>query len=658
MLIKYMDELAQSGRYDLQDDGDRSVYLVGLNGFSADKGLAEWEIVGETSVPRKQLYYNDTADGSNTLNGSWREFYAAQCALGDRPLYSGSSIFYKDGFPNFGGVAKAAIYLRYSAGFRSWLATFDAAASESLTNELPVFEKLMDNPGTKKMMAKWSSFKPPRDQWALPVVCRLSDGSLIVLGLSGTEADDWEDLTDLKVNLKRSLELMSFLTTPAATAKEVISELFQMGGGLGRNAFGQDYKLDAITDSEYTRLMGSVPATARAQLLDIWANKLEYRIKVAPNPDSSTMVFMPEGDLCYSRLKTFIDAENARRSAFWTAKESKKKKSTEEVEATVIHAPDIIPVPACAQATVFLVNIEGSQKKKLIIQQIFPSISLTYLRALNDELLHHNLQFVLVGYMKKALTCQDRDTPCVYRYWTEVFTAALQRHYVNAGEVFNSFQRFCKAFRGDELINAKEVIKSKARDYFRVIALLRRLQHLIDTAGIAPDRLETIEFNNELTAVEQYQFNAKGVFDMSPTACPSAAELLGEVYPVLRDYEKSKIDAFIRQAWQGIPNRDFPLVIHGALVGILLNELTYAVKSAGRSFSVTQGRHPSTLRGDQILSVFSHGIGLLMNLDKAQVFNGNVMPFVTSCLAESRKDAFNSGLIMGMVFIHKSEKGA
>lgn len=141
------------------------------------------------------------------------------------------------------------------------------------------------------------------------------------------------------------------------------------------------------------------------------------------------------------------------------------------------------------------------------------------------------------------------------------------------------------------------------------------------------------------------------------TNMPEITDLIGDVYDKLWENQQEKIVAFMRQAWSGVPSEDFRLFVRGGLVGILLNELTWKVKKEGRSFSVTQGRHPSTLRGKDIQKVFEKGIGLLMGLDKQDLFNGKAALFIQSCTEESRKDSFNSGLIMGLVFIHKTENG-
>ncbi|OPY88930.1 MAG: hypothetical protein A4E71_00126 [Smithella sp. PtaU1.Bin162] len=660
MLIKYMDEVIQRGAYDIKESGSVNVYLSELKEFIEkpnSKGekipLAEWHITGEGLVPRTLLHYDDTSDGSNTLNGSWQKFFASKKSLGETIIYNGSSIFFKDGTPNFGGVAKAAIYMRYSEGFLNWVSMFDLVAAEKIRVQLPLFEKLIENDKTKKIKKEWNKFKPPQEDWALSVLCTLSDGKKIVLGLADIIDGDWDELKEMNVDIEHSIEFMKFLKAPkkevAEKTKKNISEEFQMGSGLGRNAFGKTYKLDDISDSEYTRLMGALTLSERKPLLK--ANQLSYPVKVSPNP-ASKLLFLPEGDLKYKELEKFVDSENKKREIFLEDKKAKKKnkEKNEDQERIITERPDFIPIPASC-ATLFLSNIEKSgPKKKIIIQQVFPGISLRYLQCLNQEILNSGIQMSIVGYMKKALTCQDSDTPCVYNYWTKIFTSALQKNYVSANEVFYSLQRYGKAFSGEELISGR-----KAGEYFRVVGKIRRLQHLIYIAINTPQKLDDIGFEAELKSVEQYQLTIKGVFEIMATR-PQTADLAGPVYELLWEKQKMKLDAFVTQAWQGVPGEEFSLFIKGALVGILLNELTYAVTTSGRSFSVTQGRHPSTLRGEQIISLVTKGIGLLMNLNEQKKFNCNTLPFINSCLEDSRKDTFNSGLIMGMVFHFKSNE--
>lgn len=642
MLLKRIDETLTQGLYDL--DGGPAEVEVYLAEPSIGEGIVNWEVVREGVVARELLHYNDAADGSGEYNRSGQKFYAASVPFGKRPLYNGSVFCFADNWPCFGGVAKAGIYLRYSKGFIDWLATFDSSAAAKLCEEIPLFEALMVKKDTKKLPTVWHRFKVLPQKWPLIVICQLSDGRFLVHWLN-KDAKEASPLEALGIDVAHSRELMKFFTTPVTAEFEQIAEEFQTGSGLGRNAFGKEYKLDAIRRSEYLRLMGVAPESARADVLDLWSKKLQYRRKVAPSPDTSTLIFLPEGELTYSELKEFIDKENEKKNLYFEAKKSAGKSKEEREELKALR-PEIIPTPY--SATVFLTNLEGSTKKKRIIQQIFPDVSLEYLQVLNAELLQSNLENTVVDYMKSALTGQTGDTPSVYRYWTEVFTKALQRQPISAREVFANFQRFAKSQSGEALID-----KLGARRYFRVIGKLLRLQHLIVTAREEPAKLLTNEFQQELVRIEQFNLISRGVFGPMSTTVPSEAELIGEAYGLLRDKQKSKLDNFIRQAWAGVPDSEFAIFVRGALAGMLLNELCWSVQQEGRRFSATQGRHPSRLRGRELQNVFNKGIGLLMNLDKEQLFNCRLLPFLKSLEPESRRDSFNSGLISGMTYFEK-----
>lgn len=642
MLIKNIDEVIRRGKYDIKKN--ENVTVATICPPKIEEKLVVWEKLATAKVPRSQLHYNDASDASLVFFTSWQKFYAAGCEFGKIPLYSGSSNIFKDGKSTFGGAAKAAIYLRFSFGFLSWLDTFDKKAADIIRTQVPDFESMMENEKTKKMSAVWHKFKADKNEWTLPVIAKLSSGENIVFGLSGNPDDDWSGVEELEIDVPHSLELMSFLKTPEQGEMEIISELFQFGSGLGRNAFGKTYKMDELTFSEYTRLMGVIPESEREKILEVLGNKLSYRVKVAPNPDSSELIYMPEGELKYSALKNFIDEENHKVELYY---EAKKQKKTEDSEKTVAKAPN--PLPLHDKATIYLVNTDGSQKKKLIILQVFPSLSLGYMKALNAELLNSATQMHTVSYMKQAMTANASDTPANYRYWTDVFTKALQKQYISAEDIFAGFQRFAKTQKGDDLIDGR-----RADYYFTVVGKLLRLQHIIDIARKNEESLNDNKLENELKLIETLKKTSKGVFAVMPNSQTSRDLLGGDVYDLLREKQKAKIDAFTARASSGVPNRDFACFIKGALTGILLNELTFALTQAGRSFSVTQGRHPSRLRGKEITKLFNDGIGMLLNLREEGRFNNALLPVITSYEDISRRDVFNTGMLMGMVFFVKS----
>ena len=647
MILKRMDETILAGQYDLEDSDEVTVVLIApeLKMGSDNKLVADWHEVDRDTVSKKILFYDDTADPSNTLFRSWQNFYQSgnSLAKGNQTPFAGCSSMFKNGLPCFGGIAKAAAYMKYSKGFAEYLGTFDPGAAKLAVEENEIFRRLLDDNG--KIPQNWlGKYKPDKGSWPLPILTKLSTGQYLVLGLNNQpDSSMYEELEDLQIDITHSLEVMAFLQKIESSEREMLLDLFQMSTGLGRNAFGK-----AVLDSgttEYLRLMGNIPESGRTQILDFWKNRAEYRIKFAPNPDNSSLLFLPDAGLDFSELKKHIDNENRRKEHYFALKQKKQGKANDDLEAEKVQRPSMIPVNR--HAGIFLVNVEGSQKRKLIVQQFIPSVSVRYFAALNEELLNSNLQYALVNYMKSALTGQDRDTPSVYVFWTGVFTRALQKQCISARPVYEKFQSFVSTMSGEKLIKNR-----KAAQYFSLIGKMLRLALLIDTAKRAPELLGTPDFALQLNKIETFQIISKqGVFGtMTTENVPSGVEILGESYSFLRDYEKQKFDSFVRQAFSGVPGEDFKIFCRGALTGMLLQILCWCVTNAGRRFTVTQGRHPSRLRGAEITALFVKGIGLLQNLDKSQLFNNRMLPFIKSVEEESRRDSFNSGMIMGMVY--------
>ncbi len=588
MILKRIDDTILAGAFDCQDT-ESEVTVCIVEPEIGEKQIVWKECPENPVVPKEVLHYNDAADGSNTLFGSWQKFYAGGDKLGERVLYNGSKSIFQNRVPCFGGIAKAAFYLRYSKGFLEYLTGFDEKQSDHLRTEAVQFEAMLEQK-TKKMPANWYKYDAGKEEkkWPLACVTRLSNGKKLVLFLKHCEENSfYAPLEEAGVDICRSLKLMDFLTTPKISGYETISDLFQMGSGLGRNPFGRIYEPDD-PDSEYRRAMGVIQESPREIILDLWSKKLEYRVKVSPNPDTSSLLFLPEGELKYSKLKDFIDAENLRRTQYFGALKARKA-ANDDTEPVKIDPPDHIP-PIQAKCTVFLVNIEEGQKKRLLLQQVFPSVSLRYFQILNAELLYSRLQYSVAEYMKGALTGQDKDTPSVYRYWTEIFTAALQKQLISGLDAYHRFQRFARMHSGEQLIE-----KGAARNYFRLIGKLLSLQHLIATARNHPERLPTPEFQKELRGIERFDIQpTTGVFGPMKETIPGGAEIIGgEHYGLLREKEKEKIGRFIQLSWYGVPGEDFRSFVRGGLTGMLLQNLSWCVQQERRRFSATQGRQPT-----------------------------------------------------------------
>ncbi|MEG0427495.1 MAG: hypothetical protein RR553_06325, partial [Akkermansia sp.] len=270
MFLKRIDETIQAGNFDLVKEDIQQVYLVEpfwdtespTTGEQPTSELIQeeeeltappttskqpnivlhWKVIGNNiPVATHLLFYDDTPDGSNTYFTSWQKFYAERLKWDNAP-YAGCSALFSEGSPNFGGIAKATIYLRYSQGFIDWLQEFDKPAAQKITEEISTFEYLFTQKGntdTKRLPTKWNDFKARKNEWALPCVCTLSDGKYLVLFLREQSSGDYSELEESGINVSRSLELMRLFQLPTHSSNEIISEEFQMASGMGRNAFGQ-----------------------------------------------------------------------------------------------------------------------------------------------------------------------------------------------------------------------------------------------------------------------------------------------------------------------------------------------------------------------------------------------------------------------------------
>lgn len=660
MLLKRMDEVISLGDYDCADTCDAVDACLVVPVLNPDGNPpVSFSIVGNALVNRKVLHYDDASDGSNKFIGSYQDFYNSHKTLSDACVYSGGDKLFKQGIPCFGGVAKAAVYLRYSTGVIEFIRGFDPDAASIIDGESEGFKKILSEKNSNyKLSDKWHKFKSDNNKWALVAICRLTDGKYLVPFLeSGQESSEYEDLEDLEIDVKHSLELAEFFTMPASIKKyETISDLYQMGTGLGRNPFGRDIvndKDNVPSVSEYLRLMGVIPKSGRDGILSFLNNHsdIEYPVKIYPSPDTSKMILLPEKGMKFSSLRKVVRNENRLRELYFLMKSNKKNSTTlssESNEYEELKAEQASYVISLDKCTVFLVNVEGTQKPKQIVQDIIPSVDLFYLTRLNEMLLEYNLMGGCRNYMSIAMTGQcDAKTPAVYKYWTYLFTNALQKQDVSAHEVFMRFQQFARGQKGEDLID-----KWQAMDYFRLVGLILQLEHLIFTAKNNYGHLRDASFKEELSKIARFDLTPqKGVFEMSFQQSMSPEDLIGkENYDSLRDWERQRWLNFLNRAKYTAPGKDFALFARGGLVGILLNGLCYSVTREGRRFSATQGRQATRLRGPELTGVFVKGVDLLSRLDKSNLFNGQLFPFIKSIEQESLKDAFNTGLIMGMVF--------
>lgn len=666
MLLRHLDELAQQGALLDEPDGIVEVSLLALARFEEGKRnhVAVWEERDVIEVPRCCLAYNDADDGSGRAIKSWQEFWHGQFELSDPervPVFGGSNIMGR-GTPNVAGILKAAIYLRYSDGFLTWLGAKDKGAADVIRAESSGFKCLIEKSETGKMYTAWCRKPKALADWTLPVVASLSDGRAVVLGLDAA-ADGGLLLDTEGVAVPESLELAGYLREPKSGGRAIVSGELHVGSGMGNNIFTEKGKPDELTDSEYTRLFGPPLVSPRARVLKLWNQRLRYPVKTFPNPDSSELVFFPEPGLPYEVLQKVVNYELDKRRMFFEAlkarREAKKRKvqeaSADDIPEVVAEVPNYLP--GVHSATVFLVDFQGGQKRKCHVQDVFHAVNLAYWELLNTELLESNIQGSILAFCRAATTGHEqamgKDYPSVYRLWTDVLTAALERRFVSVLPFWDMLPAYLGSFSTEELLGTKEGVYPKALNYLSLVRKLRRLQHVIGSSNAAV--LDVDAIRSELRLVEKVELVKYGVLEPMDTRMPvTAREYIGPTYDLLFRGPKRSIDGFVRASWQAASGEGYDKYVRGAMVGILLKYLSWCLEKK-RRFSPTGGRHPSMLRGDALISRFVDGVGLLENT-KAKAFCTSMNGFVVGCREESRTCQFNNGFVMGLPYFVPPDK--
>lgn len=658
MIISYLDQMAKDGGWE-KNGSDVDVSLFEFDGFKRnDDGNIKamlWRAAGEIRIPRAWIPYNDSSDGAKVMISSWQKMYCKDEPLSGKNngILGGDSLF-KDGSTTFGGMAKAAAYLMFSKGFIEWVASINSTHADELINFSLDFDRLCEG-HTKKLPTAWtkSLSKALPHPMMLPVVTRLSPNEAIVLGL---DVPDTEIADVSGVCLKYSTELTRMMRKPQAGGTlEIITDELHSGSGMGRNILGKTVKMDDnLPSDEFIRLLGPVYAETRSAILEAWSKRISYPVKIAPMPDSSELLFFPTPSAPYASIRKVVDAEIIKMKMFFAKKNESEWSLTDTDEQLTLIPGAMLPIPR--KASVMLTAVEKGQKSKRVLVEHFPVLPLQYWQLVEEELRKQHLYSQITNYTRAARAGREkkglkRDPASVYGLWTDVFTKTLGRQFISALPFWKNFQRYAASFSTDDLIGTGQDRKRKAMNYLALLQSLRRLQHLIGTARSA-EVVDKMKFYSELTTIETESIIKYGVIDPMNTETPPKAELyIGDSYQLLQSWQQHKIDEFVRRAWQGAPSEQFGTFVRGALVGMLLQEMDYSLKKEGRSFMPTLGRHPGTLRGEALLKPFTKGTGLLQNINKSNRFNMRMLPFIHSVIKESRTDAFNNGLIMGLAFI-------
>jgi len=137
---------------------------------------------------------------------------------------------------------------------------------------------------------------------------------------------------------------------------------------------------------------------------------------------------------------------------------------------------------------------------------------------------------------------------------------------------------------------------------------------------------------------------------------------VGSIWSELFDWQRELAHKAHIEVSGGIPEKELPTYLKGVVVGVLLNSLVrqFAKETIKRRFDYSAGMHLTNLRGKNLISRFKQGLNLYNGLNKTQqsqiIFRFSALPYIDGMLEISKKQAFNNGLLTGIVIRSPSLK--
>jgi hypothetical protein len=227
--------------------------------------------------------------------------------------------------------------------------------------------------------------------------------------------------------------------------------------------------------------------------------------------------------------------------------------------------------------------------------------------------------------------------------WTKVFTRALNRERFDPYLVWHHWGAFLKNISNQEIIGSAE----RWPLALLPVQLVSNLTYLNNLISVAQEEQNLVLEADEIRSKAQ---NMK----QSPTK-QQTEELVGAIWNEIFEWQQELTHKIHTDVVGGIPEKEFPFYLKGVVVGILLNSLVrqFGKKGVERRFDYSNGMHLTNLRGRNLTTRFKQAQNLYRGLNKAQqglvIFPFSVMSHIDGMTEISKKQAFNDGLITGIV---------
>jgi hypothetical protein len=482
----------------------------------------------------------------------------------------------------------------------------------------------------------------------LPVIGRTAHGS-VVLGLK--ELADQDAASFGEIDLRTSIQLTNeILAKQIATQREVkksfdeVNFEIQTKSGRARNLYGKEYKIQQLSTSsaaETARVFGLYDSIDVETVRSQYSQIPQYPVKVGENPDKARLYFIPLQPEQTDQVKQAV--AQAKQNAELARVQKKSKKAVEE--DAVKYEASLLPLPRRRlKAKVILANLEGSKKSFVLLNQVFPSVPIYYWQILNEDL--PRVQWKLIDFNKTYRSGPLAEaSPSSYSLWTKVFTKALNREEFDPYLVWRHWGSFHKNLSNKEIVgDTGPKIWPKALNPLELTPALTYLNNLIkvvqDENNLDLDAPKIRDKANEMKVI--------------PTPNDTEA-LVGPIWSELYDWQRELAQQAHTVVASGIPEKELPTYLKGVVVGVLLNSLVwqFTKEPIKRGFDLSAGMHLTNLRGKNLISRFKQGLNLYNGLNKTQqsqiYFPFSTLPHIDGMVEISKKQAFNNGLLSGIV---------
>ena len=571
------------------------------------------------SVPRRCLCYDQSPDGSKqsskNFNGAgpgWPYYHKTLTDQGktnrSKLLEAAANFLERDILQSW--AATKGVCLLQIAGKEQFLTQNGKIVLEQDTNTL--------------------SF------WALPLLGESAHGDL-VMGVV-----EVPDKPELGIDWKNSVELGKLLLKQAAATPQLDESLHALSG-ISRNPFAcRDFRKGA--PEENIRIYGwDGENLDRETCTQVIRNLPQWEVPLAPNPRTSTLIFVPNDSVELTDLQGAIGSARDLKFRYFAAKRAKNRKIEVKTEETL---PCYLPFPPIRAKV--LMGYSDGQKKKWITMDFVPEVPVHYWWALEWVLTTLDVSRLIKQFAKQAVagTTEGKDYPLHLKYWTDIFSMCLHARSLSIFPLWRLTQAFNKSLPTNQLIGSQKEYPKGAL-YLEIINILQALQFVIQnrwrkwgSEQESDDFLTAFQSNDRINLTLMRKTKPK----------PASAQIyLPEVWERLQDFQRNKLNDIVKLAWAGVPENEEPLFFRGVFAGLALHEVANQVKKGGRSFNPTLGMHPSNMKGKALVAPFLQAAGLAQNADKIYI-PGFLTPFIKGMEEDSESNAFNEGFVIGMAY--------